>query len=150
MARRMIVLAISLLVVSLTVYAYHSDTWTGGGSWGNGEWTRAGDFDGNGTTDIVSPNFGYWVVKYSNAVNSFVDVGTGNRCTPPTSFGQAPYVRVGDFNGDGVADYISPSGGTAYMYLFQRNQSGQFPPPAGYSCPLYSAVPIDSTWGSAD
>jgi hypothetical protein len=140
MRLRNALLAVSLSAITSASYA-GSATWTTTNHWGNMEWTRAGDFNGDGLTDIVSPIGGTWILKLSNGSNAFTSYYE-QFCNNPYSYGNYDWVRVGDFDGNGQDDYLSPTGSTAYLYHFEG-------PVGGNVCPSLSTVYIDPTWGNA-
>jgi hypothetical protein len=68
---------------------------------GNPDWAGAGDFDGDGKTDIA------WYENWNNGtIKIFYSNGTGIRDaqTWTSGFGKPTWATVGDFNGDGKAD----------------------------------------------
>jgi hypothetical protein len=142
MELRNAMLAVSLAVVSGRVYAA-DEVWSGQDYWGAAEYVRFGDFNGDGTTDIGSRLSGHgFAIKFSNGVDTFTGL-SGTSCLSYMPYGNYDWVRVGDFDGNGVDDYVSPFFGTAYLYRF---------PAAPYhnGCPnQMHPVPINSTWGNA-
>ncbi|HEY8132772.1 MAG TPA: VCBS repeat-containing protein [Thermoanaerobaculia bacterium] len=83
--------------------------------WGGLDYTRRGDFDGDGVLDAASLDGGTIWIRRANG-------GAGN-CTDLYSFtvanewGGPGYTWVGDFNGDGKDDIASASGGNIRMKL---------------------------------
>ncbi len=140
-------MAAALLTAS-TIAQAASETWTVPNAWGNGSYTRAGDFHGDGRTDIFTIGGAAAGIYYSNGQNAFSGVLT--RCwptTPPPPLGNPEWVKVGNFDGTGADEYVSPSGGTAYIYSFNL---GYVYPPGQAPCPEgFNAVPINSSWGTA-
>jgi len=129
---------IALLIVSTNVHAAR-ETWTVPNEWLNASYTRVGDFNGDGRTDFFTLGGSAAALYYSNGVNAFT--GTATRCwtgLPP--LGNPEWVRVGNFDGTGADEYVSPTGGTAYIYSF-----------SGGPCPVaLNTVPISSSWGNAE
>jgi hypothetical protein len=85
--------------------------------WGTPDYIRRGDFDGNGTLDVVSINVSNgWIYIKSTS-------GRSDNCTnttslySPASWGGAGYTWVADFNGDGKADIASANGPHIHMKL---------------------------------
>jgi FG-GAP-like repeat len=69
------------------------------------EWARAGDFNGDGTTDMImaDPIAGTYTVALSDGTI----LGAAGSGTWLTSWGGRPeWVEVGDFNGDGKDDLV--------------------------------------------
>ena len=117
------------------------EVWTSSaGVWGDGRWVRVGDFDGDGKTDYASPVSNQWYLRYSNGVNGFAYYATGS-CFPFTGYGSTDYIRVGDFNGDGIDDYVSPNNGIVYYYSFHSTRG---------ACPTIGTTPISTSWGAGD
>lgn len=100
---------IALFVISSTASAV---TWTVTNQWGADVWTLAGDFNGDGRTDIASAFNGTVYMKLNNG-SGF----TSTTWTTTNQWGANGYARAGDFDGDGKADIASPIGGTVYMKL---------------------------------
>ncbi|MCI0506525.1 MAG: hypothetical protein L0Z73_10500, partial [Gammaproteobacteria bacterium] len=97
--------------------------WRVDNSWGGSSYTWTGDFNGDGLTDIASASGSNIYMKLSNG-NGF----DSKTWTVPNSWslpsgqtgygwGAAEYTWTGDFNGDGLTDIASASGGNIYMYL---------------------------------
>jgi RHS repeat-associated protein len=86
--------------------------------WTKYNFTRVGDFNGDGTMDI-----------FSSTTNNTYDIGFGGRKNvynpikylsfPATEnqWGSASRTWVGDFNGDGISDVASADGGNVYVRL---------------------------------
>jgi hypothetical protein len=143
MKRRKIAIAVLSAIVSTTVYA-DSENWPNPGVWFQGAYTRVGDFNGDNRDDIYSFGGGAGAIYFSNGVNEF----TGTWAYPATcgagQYGNAEWVRVANVDGTGGDEYVSPSGGTAYIWSY----AGPFNQPSE-ACFHYVAVPINSNWGNS-
>jgi hypothetical protein len=142
MKRRNIAIAVSSLLIATAVFA-GSENWSNPGIWGQGAYARVGDFDGDGRDDFFTFAGTYQGFYSSNGVNAFTGVwkGAGNSCYPaPPPYGNPEWIRVGDVDGDGRDEYVSPSGGTAYIYGWD----------AGWApCLLNNTASINSSWGNS-
>ncbi|MDA0806758.1 MAG: VCBS repeat-containing protein [Planctomycetota bacterium] len=72
-----------------------------------------GDFNGDGTTDVLAP--GYWRVS-DKGTGAYVPLAQGE----PVS---ASSIKVGDFNGDGADDLLRFDG-TGLSVLYGRKGDG--------------------------
>src|SRR5262249_26471116 len=81
-----------------------------------------GDFDGDGLTDFTSanPNFDTWLAAGDGTFHYAPCGGPGATCTAPPAWcngsahgclsGKSGHVTVGDFDGDGIGDFMSANG----------------------------------------
>ncbi|CAM5351461.1 glycoside hydrolase domain-containing protein [Streptomyces abikoensis] len=92
----------------------------GSGGWNGMKHLAAGDFNGDGKTDLIAAKaetgqlFLYPGTRKSglNALDDRVEIGTG------AWNGMNKVVSPGDFNGDGKADIIATKTGTGELYLY--------------------------------
>lgn len=84
---------------------------TGSNQWGSSAYTWAGDFDGDGTTDLASANAG--MVYMRRGSNNF----RKEDWPVPNHWGSSGYTFVGDFNGDGKDDIATAWHSTVYVNL---------------------------------
>lgn len=104
MSIRSLLLALGLAHFTVAgAFAQSSATWTVTGSWGAAGYARAGDYNGDGKTDIASP--------YGAVVHMKLSTGSGFTSTTwtvdngSTQWASSGYVVGGDFNCDGLADF---------------------------------------------
>ncbi|WPB79518.1 FG-GAP-like repeat-containing protein [Archangium violaceum] len=77
------------------------------------EWTRFGDFNGDGKLDMLQ--------QYNN--DNYVFLSTGSGYAAPANWGNNPYrgdaqwTHFGDFNGDGRTDMLQQYSYYSYVYL---------------------------------
>ncbi|HAK58991.1 MAG TPA: hypothetical protein DCO77_01240, partial [Nitrospiraceae bacterium] len=84
----------------------------------NASYAWAGDFNGDGKTDLATASGGTTWVWRSNGSKFSKEVWT----TTASKWGGADYTWPGDFNGDGKTDIATASGGTIWV-----KQSKPFP-----------------------
>jgi hypothetical protein len=125
-------------------------------AWGGTSYIRLGDFNGNGTLDIASPNGGWLMIK---TADPNPPINYSPNCLwslPPYEvdnlWGGANYTWVGDFNGDRKDDIASASGSVVYMKL---SNPGSFEFTGFDSQTWYPHVvgPVifpDPLWGGSD
>jgi hypothetical protein len=93
----------------------------------------AGDFDGDGSLDLVTDSWG------EDRLEILFNDGKGNFRTPGNyvPVGKHPYqrIRVGDFNGDGNADVVSPNLDGNDVTILLGDGKGAFVQPAGSPFP---------------
>ena len=81
--------------------------------YGSPGWVRSGDFNGDGTEDLIE-----LTQREANIVLSYGRSGIlPTIASTDGRYGGFAYTFTGDFNGDGRADIASASGGTVYMKL---------------------------------
>ncbi len=101
---------------SIITNGFDTQTWTVPNAWGGSGYTWAGDFNGDGKTDIASANGGSIYVHLSTGS------GFDNQTwTVPSAWGGSGYTWAGDFNGDGKTDIASANGGSIYVHLSMNN-----------------------------
>lgn len=86
---------------------FQSTVWTVPGRWGQAAFTFAGDFNGDGKTDIASAS--------GSTIHMSLSTGRGFTSATwqaPVAWGGAGYAWAGDFDGDGKADIAAATGGT--------------------------------------
>lgn len=88
-------------------------TWPVASHWGAAEYTRVGDFDGNGCDDIASA-YGAGVYLHRSTCNGFT---TSYVSLPGMVWGGGGYTWAGDFNGDGRDDLATAYAGTVRVLL---------------------------------
>ena len=117
---------------------FTSETWTPGGTWSYAAYTVVGDFNGDGRADIASASGTTVHMKLSRTD------GDGRMIAATWfndgSWGGGPYLRVGDFDGDGRSDIASPNGATVHMKLSRGNtfESRNWDAPIGWGGPDYT------------
>ena len=79
--------------------------------WGAANYTFAGDFNGDGTEEIVTFIGGLGLFMPQALQNSLVTFSVDNH------WGAGNYTFAGDFNGDGIDDIASANGSTVFMKL---------------------------------
>lgn len=87
--------------------------------WGEWQYTRIGDFNGDGKTDIASAD-GYYgnVYMFFSDGNGFVrEAWAGG-----TDWGHSTYTFIGDFSGDGRDDIATAIGGNVVMRFSDGNR----------------------------
>ena len=97
---------------------FTSATWITNGVYGGAGYTFAGDFDGNGRSDIVSFDGGLAYVKLNMSDNNF----SNRTLNVADSWGGSGYTFAGDFNGDGLDDIASLNG--TDVYIKESSMSG--------------------------
>jgi|GEM_PF-1486178 len=122
---------------------FNPATWTVESAWGGAGYTWTGDFNGDGLTDIASASGSNIYMKLSNGsgfdsetwtVQNSWTVGLGRTAY---GWGAAEYTWTGDFNGDGLTDIASASGGNIYTYLSNGDRFE------------YIVRGVDNLWGGA-
>jgi RHS repeat-associated protein len=98
---------------------FNSETWPVSNLWGSSDYTRAGDFNGDGLMDIVSVSGGNAYMKLSTGTNFVSETWAVTNI-----WGGANATWISDFNGDGLFDiatakdsniYINQSTGTGFV-----------------------------------
>ena len=99
---------------------FQEEVWTTTSpNWGGSGYTWAGDFNGDGRTDIATASGGTIWVKRSEG-SSFVEEIWS---TTASHWGASGYTWIGDFNGDGKSDIATASGGTIWV---KRSEGSSF------------------------
>jgi hypothetical protein len=90
--------------------------------YGTGDFTRKGDFNGDGKDDIISLAYNLAYLKLSQGQYPFLNETwlTDNR------YGGSYYTFAGDFNGDGFSDITSAIGSSLYMKMNNKNRGFDF------------------------
>lgn len=105
-------------------------------NWSASDWTKTGDFDGDGDDDIGSIYFNQVLMKLSNGEN--VNYASNETWNTDGIYTTGDWTFSGDFNGDGFADIVSLSGSQALIKL--NNQS------KGFNSTVWS---VSNQWGGA-
>ena len=110
---------------------FTQQAWPVQNTWGSSGYTVAGDFNGDGRTDIASANGGTIFVKQSTG-SGFTNLAY----SVSNTWGGDGWTYAGDFNQDGYSDIASPNGGSLYLKLGS---------PSGFNSTTWS---ISNVWGS--
>lgn len=90
-----------------------------GNLWGSGSYTHTGDFNGDGFTDIVSPDSKNVYVYLSNGADFNLQTWTQSG-----HWGGSEYTWSADFNNDGKTDIVTANDGTIYAYYTNETGTG--------------------------
>ena len=91
-----------------------------------------GDFTGDGYADYADhePSTGLFYVHENLRNGRFagagINWGTGRTCTRDASSGKPCAVLVGDFTGDGYADYADREPSTGHFFVHENLRNGRF------------------------
>ncbi|MGQ0621012.1 MAG: FG-GAP-like repeat-containing protein, partial [Panacagrimonas sp.] len=96
--------------------AFWSESVGTGGSWGDQELVRTGDFNGDGLTDIASPDRSGVHVNLAKPYGGF----QATDWTASNNWPSADRLLTGDFDGDGRTDFAYPNG-NAVQIKYARN-----------------------------
>lgn len=87
--------------------------------WAPAEWTRYGDFNGDGLDDVVSLFGNQVFLKLTQGV--YPDFFTNETWFTDGRYGSSYYTFIGDFNGDGYSDIAAAVNSTVYMKINNKN-----------------------------
>lgn len=100
----------------------YAGVWTNENNYG--KW-YLGDFNKNGSTDLLTINNSCITVHYSNPSNNSFDKSNIDCPSPgPQLFGQD--LVIGDFNGNGYDDILAPLNVNGGAVVWLNNQNGKF------------------------
>lgn len=129
---------------------FNLQAWASPGTWGPIDRVRLGDFDGDGRTDIASPASNGQSILVSRSTGTGFAVSTWSSLGVSSSHWSRPeWIRVGDFNADGLTDFCtffqfaSPVVQTQINFHFSNGSNG-FDFHSG-NAPFYFEHPA-STW----
>lgn len=94
----------------------------------------AGDFNGDGHQDIATTGFalGYVSIRFGDGSGGFT-----LPAVPEISVDKGPYgIATGDFNGDGISDFVTANSASANVSIRLGDGSGGFVSPASPSVDL--------------
>ena len=114
--------------------------------WGAANYTFAGDFNGDGTEEVVTFIGGLGLFMPQAFQNSVVTFSVDDH------WGAGNYTFAGDFNGDGMDDIASANGSTVFMKLGSPGTICTTPP-AGSHCERFTSSTwygASNQWGSGD
>ncbi len=87
----------------------------------------SGDFNNNGKTDIIAfYDGGYTILLNSNDTFPFGDTYTNDNQIAGTNVGNYDNIEQGDFNGDGLVDFLLNNIGSNHYYFALNNGDGTF------------------------
>ena len=85
-----------------------------------------GDFNGDGLPDLIALYDGGHKIFYNNGGSNASSLFSNANSTTGSSFGNMWRVEQGDFNGDGLADFVYVGGNSADYYFAMNNGNGTF------------------------
>lgn len=85
-----------------------------------------GDFNSDGLPDIIVLYNGGYKVFFNNGGNTASSIFSDTNSVSGTSFGDKWRVEQGDFNGDGLVDFVYVAGNSSYYYYALNNGDGTF------------------------
>ena len=85
-----------------------------------------GDFNGDGLPDLIALYDGGHKIFYNNGGNTASAIFSNSNSTSGSSFGDMWRVEQGDFNGDGLADFLYVDKDSPDYYFAMNNGDGTF------------------------
>ena len=86
----------------------------------------AGDFNSDGLPDIIALYEGGYKMFFNNGGNTASSIFSDSNSLVGSSFGDAWRVEQGDFNGDGLADFVYVAGNSSHYHFALNNGDGTF------------------------
>lgn len=87
-----------------------------------------GDYNNDGLTDLILLYNGGYKIYFNNGGNTIASRFSESNTKSGVNFGNYWRVQQGDFDGDGLADFIYNNAGEALLWVAHNNGNGTFTP----------------------